>query len=68
MKHMATAFRILASLLILVLIGPETAQAQTITASNVKIEWKVSNRFRLFKDAKTFAEHENAWQIGRAHV
>ena len=68
MKHMATAFRILASLLILVLIGPETAQAQTITASNVKIEWKVSNRFRLFKDAKTFAEHENAWRQYLIHV
>ena len=44
------------------------ASAQTITSANVKIEWKVENRFRLFRDAKTFAEHERAWRQYMLHV
>jgi hypothetical protein len=45
-----------------------TAEAQTITASNVQIEWKVKNRFRLFKNAETFAVHERAWRQYLIHV
>jgi hypothetical protein len=64
---MIHAFRfflvVLASLVFVVV-----AQAQTITASNVKIEWKVKNRFRLFKDAETFAVHERAWRQYLIHV
>jgi hypothetical protein len=44
------------------------AQAQTITTSNVEIEWKVVNRFRLFRDATTFQAHERAWQQYLIHV
>ena len=40
-------------------VGCQPHNAQTITASNVKIEWKVTNRFRLFRDAETF-RHMNA--------
>jgi lysophospholipase L1-like esterase len=45
-----------------------TAQAQTITTSNVQIEWKVANRFRLFRDAETFNAHERAWRQYLIHV
>ncbi len=38
------------------------AEAQTITSSNVQIEWKVANRFRLFRDVETFSAHEKAWR------
>jgi hypothetical protein len=68
MTHMATSVRFLASLLILVFFGATWVDAQTITSSNVQIEWKVVNRFRLFKEAKTFTEHENAWRQYLIHV
>jgi hypothetical protein len=44
------------------------AEAQTITSSNVQIEWKVTNRFRLFRDAETFAAHEKAWRQYLIHI
>jgi hypothetical protein len=44
------------------------AEAQTITTSNVKIEWKVANRFRLFRDPETFAAHEKAWRQYLIHI
>jgi hypothetical protein len=68
MTHMATSLRIIVSILVLAFLGAEAAQAQTLSASNVKIEWKVINRFRLFKDAKAFTEHENAWRQYLIHV
>ncbi len=52
----------------LLLIWLPVAEAQTITASNVQIEWKVSNRFRLFKNAEIFAAHEKAWRQYLIHV
>jgi lysophospholipase L1-like esterase len=44
------------------------AQAQMLTAANVKIEWKVENRFRLFRDAADFTTHETAWRQYKIHV
>ena len=45
-----------------------SGQAQTLTTSNVQIEWKVINRFRLFADGRAFQEHENAWRQYLIHV
>ena len=62
--------RLLALVLSLVVVSalvPQT-QAQTITTSNVKIEWKVSNRFRMFRDVETFQSHERAWRQYLIHV
>ena len=38
------------------------AEAQTLSTSQFKIEWQVSNRFRLFSDARFFKMHETAWR------
>jgi hypothetical protein len=46
----------------------QPASAQTLTASNVRIEWNVQNRFRFFRDASTFREHESAWRQYLLHV
>jgi lysophospholipase L1-like esterase len=45
-----------------------STQAQVLTASNVTIEWKVVNRFRLFRDPAMFKTHESAWQQYLIHV
>jgi hypothetical protein len=42
--------------------------AQTITVSNVKIEWQVVNRFRFFRDPGLFNQHEDAWRQYLSHV
>jgi hypothetical protein len=68
MTRLKISARIVFFLLALVTFGAASPQAQTITASNVKIEWKVINRFRLFKDAKTFTVHENAWRQYLIHI
>lgn len=44
------------------------ASAQTLNTSNAQIEWKVVNRFRLFRDAKAFTTHETAWRQYLIHV
>ena len=49
-------------------MGGSISQAQTITASNVQIEWKVVNRFRLFSKAENFKAHEDAWRQYLIHV
>ena len=45
-----------------------TASAQTLTTSNVQINWQVENRFRLFRNAGDFQAHERAWQQYLIHV
>ena len=50
------------------LLAWDLASAQTINTSNVQIEWKVVNRFRLFKTAATFKAHEDAWRQYLIHV
>ena len=44
------------------------AEAQTLTTSQFKIEWQVTNRFRLFQDPAFFKLHENAWRQYLLHV
>jgi hypothetical protein len=53
---------------VLLLLWLPVAEAQTITSSNVQIEWKVANRFRLFRTVDTFAIHEKAWQQYLIHI
>lgn len=55
-------------LFVILLFWLPIAEAQTITSSNVQIEWKVANRFRLFRDAETFAAHEKAWRQYLIHI
>jgi lysophospholipase L1-like esterase len=43
-------------------------KAQTLNATDFQIEWKVTNRFRLFNDANFFKLHENAWRQYLIHV
>jgi lysophospholipase L1-like esterase len=50
------------------LFVPAHAHAQTLTTSNVQIVWKVSNRFRLFKDSTLFRQQETAWRQYGTHV
>jgi lysophospholipase L1-like esterase len=54
-------------LVLMVLLSP-FAEAQTLTSSNVQITWKVSNRFRLFRDPSIFKMHENAWRQYGQHL
>jgi lysophospholipase L1-like esterase len=49
-------------LLALLTLLVNDAAAQTLTASGVRIEWQVANRFRLFADPRSFKLHENAWR------
>ncbi len=46
------------------LITPFTTPvaAQTLSTIQFKIEWQVSNRFRLFQDPGFFRKHETAWR------
>jgi lysophospholipase L1-like esterase len=56
-------------LVLIMLVGLfAPAQAQTLTSSNVQIVWKVSNRFRLFKDPDLFKQHETAWRQYGTHI
>jgi lysophospholipase L1-like esterase len=54
------------ALLATVLASP--AEAQTLGTSQFKIEWQVSNRFRLFQDRQFFKLHETAWRQYLLHV
>jgi lysophospholipase L1-like esterase len=44
------------------------SKAQTLNSTDFQIEWKVTNRFRLFNDASFFKLHENAWRQYLIHV
>ncbi len=61
---------ILSLFLILFASLPASSQEERklLTSSNVQIEWKVTNRFRLFRDADAFRVHERAWQQYNIHV
>ncbi len=45
-----------------------SAAAQTLNTTDFQIEWKVSNRFRLFGDEAFFKLHESAWGQYLIHV
>jgi lysophospholipase L1-like esterase len=42
--------------------------AEVLSADNVQIVWKVSNRFRFFKDPEIFKAQELAWRQYGQHV
>jgi hypothetical protein len=50
------------------MFSQESSLAQTLTASNVQIEWRVVNRFRFFQDPALFKMHEDAWRQYGSHV
>ena len=50
------------------LILATTAQAEVLTTSNVRIEWRVTNRFRFFRDEAQFKQQEQAWREYGQHV
>ncbi len=52
----------------LALLCAVPAHAQTLDATRFRIEWQVVNRFRLFRDAPFFKQHENAWRQYLLHV
>ncbi|MGL4525443.1 MAG: hypothetical protein ACRCUC_00550, partial [Aestuariivirga sp.] len=63
----STALFCMISALLLCLLAPEM-RAQTLNASDFRIEWKVVNRFRLFADPSFFTLHENAWRQYLLHT
>ncbi len=60
--------RLLPFIAMLLFVFALPAQAQTLTTSQFKIEWQVTNRFRLFQDPAFFKQHENAWRQYLLHV
>ena len=61
-------FRLLSFIFVLLALTVPPAQAQTLGTSQFKIEWQVTNRFRLFQDPQFFKMHENAWRQYLLHV
>jgi hypothetical protein len=55
-------FARLAICIILTAVSVLPAVSQTLTSSNIRIDWKVDNRFRFFGDPQLFRDHEVAWQ------
>lgn len=41
---------------------------QTLTTADFRIDWQVTNRFRLFRNTASFRLHENAWRQYLLHV
>ncbi|MFO1033616.1 MAG: hypothetical protein U1E15_05910 [Hyphomicrobiales bacterium] len=62
------AFRAAACLAFLLSAFCSAASAQTLTSANVKINWQVENRFRLFADPATFKAQDQAWRQYLIHV
>ncbi len=54
--------------LCLLIVFAAPLHAQVLTTSNVQIEWKVVNRFRLFSDAEDFKLQEQSWRQYLSHV
>ena len=54
-------------LLVLMFLAP-AVEAQTLDTSNVQITWKVSNRFRLFRNPSLFKMHEAAFRQYGTHM
>lgn len=62
-------FRVLLPLIVALLsLLSLPAGAQTLSTSQFRIEWQVTNRFRLFQDQGFFRQHENAWRQYLLHV
>ena len=58
----------LLALLGCLLIFSAPSGAEVLSADSVQIVWKVSNRFRFFKDPEIFKQQENAWREYGQHV
>ncbi len=58
----------LTALLAIVITISAASAAEILSADNVQIVWKVSNRFRFFKDPELFKAQENAWRQYGLHV
>ncbi len=61
-------FRLILIALVFTGIFGTPSRAQTLDASQVRIEWQVVNRFRMFRDPQFFRLHENAWRQYLLHV
>jgi lysophospholipase L1-like esterase len=61
-------FRLLLVALVFSGLFGAPARAQTLDASQFRIEWQVVNRFRMFRDPQFFKLHENAWRQYMLHV
>ena len=59
---------LVAFMLLAGLAPPAGAQTRILSSSNVRIEWRVDNRFRLFRDAELFRQHELAWRQYLLHA
>lgn len=59
-KPLSLGFWVAAVLMLASCVMP--AAAQTLNTSDFRIEWKVVNRFRLFKNDADFVRQENAWR------
>ena len=55
-------------LLVMLVLASVEVKAETLTSSNVQITWKVSNRFRLFRNPDLFKLQELAWRQYGQHV
>lgn len=60
--------KLLVAIALLAVFLGNPAGAQTLGTSQFKIEWQVSNRFRLFQDTQFFKLHESAWRQYLLHV
>jgi hypothetical protein len=54
--------------LIFLVVMAGAAEAQTLTSANAQISWKVTNRFRFFKNSGDFRAHETAWRTYLLHI
>jgi len=52
----------------LILSAAVTAHAEVLDAASTQIVWKVSNRFRFFKDPNDFKKQEQAWREYGQHI
>ncbi len=58
----------LLAFLAFITVPSAASAAEVLSADNVQIVWKVSNRFRFFKDPEIFKAQELAWRQYGQHV
>ncbi|MEP6827874.1 MAG: hypothetical protein ABJA10_07345 [Aestuariivirga sp.] len=59
--------RLIITFFLLIILATST-RAEVLTTSNVQIEWKVTNRFRFFRDEAFFNQQVDAWREYGQHV
>ncbi|MBG1232934.1 SGNH/GDSL hydrolase family protein [Aestuariivirga litoralis] len=60
--------RLFLSFFLILCCMPQGIAAEVLGAGTVQIVWKVSNRFRFFKDEADFKKQEQAWSEYGMHV